>query len=88
VSPSGWKYRSRTGTGIASASLKVSHSVAGLIKFNVKGRNGTWSVDPTHLPIGGMLILDPPNATKGECGNAAYPGAPSCVLSPSSLKCH
>jgi hypothetical protein len=66
-------------------SLKLSRSVPGLIKFNIKGRNGSWPVAPNRIPLAATLVLDPPVATTGECGEARFPGppAPSCAFKPS-----
>jgi hypothetical protein len=87
---SGWKYQDRSGVGIVKVGLKLSRSAPGLIKFTVKARSGSWPVPPSHLPVRGVIVIDAPNATTGECGNADFPGpAPSCALngSGSSLKC-
>ena len=78
---SGWKYRDRSGVGIVNVGLKLSRSAPGLIQFKVKARSGSWPVSPSHLPVRGMIVIDAPNATTGECGNAAFPGpAPACTF--------
>ena len=87
---SGWKYQDRNGVGIVKVGLKLSRSAPGLIKFVVKARSGSWPVIPSHLPVRGMIVIDAPNATTGECGNADFSGpAPTCTFngSGSSLRC-
>jgi hypothetical protein len=86
----GWKYRDRNGVGIVRVGLKVSAAAPGLIRFGVKGRSGSWPVSPSHLPVRGMIVIDAPEATTGQCGNADFPGpTPSCSFngSGSALRC-
>src|SRR5262245_14021636 len=55
----------------------------GKYKFQVKGKNGTFPVDPAHLPLIGTLVLQPPFGANGQCIEAlfpvVFPGTPSCV---------
>jgi hypothetical protein len=62
---SGWKYRDRSGTGIVKVVPNLSRSAPELIPFSVKGRNGSWPVSPSHLPVRGTVVIDAPNASTG-----------------------
>jgi hypothetical protein len=70
---SGWKYRSHA-NGIIKVGIKPSRTTPGLIAFSVKGRNGSWpvSTSASALPLHATLILDPPYATTGECGDTVF----------------
>src|SRR5262249_56350495 len=67
-SKTGWKvgkngsftYQNGAGgiLGIAKIGLKASAKNPGSIKFAVAGKNGTYTVDPAHLPRAATLILD------------------------------
>ncbi|HUE31096.1 MAG TPA: hypothetical protein VMR79_09475 [Verrucomicrobiae bacterium] len=85
----GWKmkkngvftYRNGQGgiLGIMKVALKVSSKTPGLVQFAVRGKGGSYIVDPTHLPRQATLILD---AAAGQCGDAGFAGpapAPVCV---------
>ena len=59
--------------------LKPSSTTPGLVKFTVAGKNGSYPIDPAHLPTQATLILD---ASAGQCGDAGFAGpppAPVCV---------
>jgi hypothetical protein len=63
--------------GIKKFGLKASTKVAGLIKFSITGKTGSYNPDniATHLPLVGTIILDVPNATTGLCGEVRFPSA-------------
>src|SRR5262249_47887618 len=65
--------------GIKKFGLKASRKGAGLIKFSVSGKNGSYDPDgiATHLPLVGTIIIDVPNATTGLCGESKFPGPPN-----------
>lgn len=88
TSASGWKYRSHTGPGIVKVALKPSRRTAGAIQFSVKGQNGSWPVSPSGLPLRATIVLDPPYAMTGECGEANFAAA-SCAAtgSGSTVRC-
>jgi len=77
---SGWKYRRHDGSGIFRVAIKPSRSTPGLIQFSVKGRNGSWPVSTSAFPLHATFVLDPPNATTGECGETVF-SPPSCTAS-------
>lgn len=91
-SSSGWSYRSSTGAigGITKIQMKTLASTPGLIKFVVKGRNGTYPAATSTLPLRGTLVIDTPNATTGQCGDANFglpPARPACTNTVTSIKC-
>jgi hypothetical protein len=52
--------------------------------------NGSWPATPADLPLRATLVLDTPNATTGQCGEATFPGpSPVCTFtaSGSTLRC-
>jgi hypothetical protein len=90
-----WTYKSPgTATqGIDKVSVKVDPTVAGAIKFGVKGKNGSYAATPADVPVTATLVLDVPTAVGGQCVEARFtaapPASPSCVLASSgaTLKC-
>ena len=78
-----FKYVDQSGAShVSTVVLKASASVAGQYKVNVKGRNGSYAA--SSLPVQVGVILDPPNAVSGQCGEWRFPtlppAAPSCML--------
>ncbi len=80
-----WTYKN-PGTqpqGIILVGVKTIPKTPGLVKFKVKGKNGSYPVVTTNLPLHATLILDPPYASTGECVEATWtatpPAKPSCV---------
>ena len=62
----------------------------GLVKFVVKSRKRTYSEFTQHPPLSGVLVLDVPQATGGQCGTATFPGpppAPTCTPMGPTLVC-
>ena len=51
--------------------------------MKIKGRHGTYPVDPGNLPLRATVILDPPLATTGQCLELTWaeesPRSPSCA---------
>ena len=91
-----WTYRGpgTTTEGVQKVVVKLApRSVAGGLKFKVKGKNGSYPVAAPDVPVTGLLVLDPPTATTGQCVEAFFPATPpakpSCALSAggSTLKC-
>ncbi len=69
--------------GIQKMQLKAVTSVPGKYKFGVKGKNGSYPINPANLPLVGTIVIDVPYAATGQCGEAQFPAAPparpSCV---------
>jgi hypothetical protein len=63
--------------GIKKFGIKRSTKVVGLIKFTISGKNGSYPVNTSQLPLISAVILDVPNATTGLCGEALFPGPPN-----------
>jgi parallel beta-helix repeat protein len=67
---------------------ELSKKLPGLVQFNVSGKRGSYAVDPAMLPLTGFLVLDPPTAETGQCGEAAFPGpAPGCTTDGRAVTC-
>ncbi len=95
----GWKVNSRgtswtyknAGTvtalvdGIRKMQLRAFEVPAGMYKVVVKGRPGDYAIDLAHLPLTATVVIDPPLATSGQCGEATFamipPARPSCAWS-------
>jgi hypothetical protein len=60
--------------GIKKFGLKRSTNVAGLIRFSVSGKSGSYAVNLSNLPLRGTLVLDMPVATTGLCSEVPFPG--------------
>ena len=83
-----FKYHNGQGgiLGIVKVALKVSSKTAGLVKFAVAGKNGSYPADAGHLPRQATLVLD---ASAGQCGDAGFAGpppAPVCIFKAKSGK--
>jgi parallel beta-helix repeat protein len=88
----GWRYVDRRPAppgGITSVVVKVlSRRAPGLLRFTVKGARGSYVADPAELPLSGVLVLDPPTAETGQCGQASFAGpATSCRGDGRSVVC-
>jgi hypothetical protein len=84
-SRSKWQYSNPAGSagGITRVSLRKSARAGGLLKFAIKGRDGSYAVSSGALPLTAHVIFDPPSAATGQCGIAEFTGsppAPSCVV--------
>jgi hypothetical protein len=94
AAPSGasWKYVNRSAAaaaGVTGVAIRdLSRRLAGLVHFSVKGRRGAYPVDPAALPLTALLVLDPPTAETGQCGEATFadPG-PGCTTNGTALRC-
>lgn len=88
-----WKGPGTTTAGIVKVGVKLKPSQPGFVKFKVSGKNGTYTVTSPDLPVTGILVLDPPAATSGQCIEARFPATPpakpSCSLQSggATLKC-
>ena len=80
----GWVFRDDG--PILSVKLKRNRSPTGAFSVTLRTR-GAWLTGPppeTSLPLKATVVLDPPFAQTGLCGELAFPGppgvAPSCKL--------
>jgi hypothetical protein len=74
------------------ASIRLNPKVPGQVRFVVIGKDGSFAILPSQLPLKGTLVIDAPLAATGQCGEALFPGpkpAPSCALNGrgSTVKC-
>jgi hypothetical protein len=55
----------------------------GELKITVRGRKSYYPVTGAQLPLHATIVIDTPQATTGQCGEAAWPGptpSPACRL--------
>jgi hypothetical protein len=85
-----WTYVNHTATppgGIFHVVItNRSTRTPGLVSFTVEGKAGSYAVAAGALPLGGMIILEPPAATTGQCTEATFPGpkpTPRCAFNTS-----
>jgi cysteine-rich repeat protein len=82
---------SRKPGGLVSVTIKLSPTHPGRLRYAALWRNGAFQVSPAELPLTGTLVLDPPVATNGRCGEAVFSSttAPRCIFSASrrTLRC-
>ena len=86
-----WKYVNRSATppgGIVGVAITdLSRMLPGLVRVHVKGRRGAYPVDPAMLPLTGFLILDPPTAETGQCGEAIFFPPTRCTTNGVTVRC-
>ena len=87
-----WKYVNRSATppaGITGVAIKdLSQKLPGLVQVIVRGRRGAYPIAPAMLPLTGLLILDPPTAEMGQCGQASFVGpSPACSTGGRTVRC-
>jgi hypothetical protein len=94
ASPRGnaWKYVNRSAAppaGVTGVAIRdLSKKTPGLVQFSVRGRLGSYPVDPTKLPLTGLLVIDPPTAETGQCARATFDGPPPrCKADRASVRC-
>jgi parallel beta-helix repeat protein len=94
VAPRGgkWKYVNRSATppgGIKRLTIDAqSRRHPGLVRFRVDGRRGSYPVEPAALPLTGFLVVDPPTAETGQCGQMTFSGGTaSCLADGVSVTC-
>jgi hypothetical protein len=76
-----WTYRNSGDptprvSGIYKVKIRTTTSTPGLLKFTLSGKNGAYPAAPADLPLKATLVVDTPNATTGQCGEATFPGGP------------
>jgi nitrous oxidase accessory protein NosD len=87
-----WKYLDKSASppaGITGVTIRdLSTRQPGLVQISVRGRRGSYPVDPASLPLTGLLILDPPTAETGQCAEASFVGPmQSCTTDGRGVKC-
>jgi hypothetical protein len=83
--PTSWTWKSTTGLdGVRIVKVKILGSGPGQIGFKVVAKNASLPVGGADLPLTATLVLDPPQATTGRCGDTRFPGpagmAPACEI--------
>ena len=87
--------RSTTGpwiSGIRTVTVSVVPKTPGLFRFSVGGKKANIAnVPAANLPVTAKMLLDPPFANSGQCGNALFPGGPRptphCAIIRGVLRC-
>ena len=87
-----WKFQDRgadPAAGVTGVAIKdLSRKTPGLVQVSVKGKRGAYAIDPSALPLTGLLILDPPTAATGQCGEATFARpAATCTSDGRSVRC-
>jgi hypothetical protein len=90
-----WTYKGPgTATnGVQKALVRAMPSTLGMYLVKVKGKNSTYPVNPSNLPLVGTVVIDTPIAAGGQCGEATFPATaptrPSCtaLASGKTVKC-
>lgn len=84
--------RSQAG-GVRKVVVKAIAGEAGTYKVQLAGRNADYAVTPDDLPLHAIVVLDPPAAASGQCGEwrflATPPATPSCMRNAAgtTIKC-
>src|SRR5262249_36038422 len=84
-----FKYRSTSASGITRIVIQSIKSVPGQLRFTIRGKGLTLSTTPL-LPLRATLVLDPPVASTGQCGDALFPGPaplPHCTATSNRIVC-
>jgi hypothetical protein len=69
-----WGFVSLAGVGgITKVRIVEKATSPGMLKFTVKGKNGSFAVSTNALPVKGTLVIDSPIAMTGQCGEATPP---------------
>jgi hypothetical protein len=66
-----WLYRNKTAPVAGISKIVLKSRVPGQFKFVVTGRNGSY-LATTGTTVIADLVLDPPLAVNGQCGEAIY----------------
>jgi hypothetical protein len=82
-SGTGFRYRNAAGVqGITKVSLKLDPEPPARLRYSIVGKNGSFPVTAAQLPLTGILVIDTPYATTGQCGQATFPGGTRvCIAS-------
>lgn len=86
-------YKSSRGfDGIQKIVIRTVSRPPGTVKFAIVGKNGSYPIGRSTLPVRVLLVIDRPAAATGQCGEATFPGpspAPSCAFNSSgtTLRC-
>jgi hypothetical protein len=86
-----FKYRNGSASligGIKSLLLASNVATPGTLKATVRGKRGSYAVAAAQLPVKATLVIDPPTASTGQCGESQFSRA-SCKFnaSGSDLTC-
>src|SRR5206468_3734843 len=78
IGASSARYIDRSGaplSGITAVAVQDKSARAlGLVRVTVKGKGGSYAISAADLPLSVEVIVDPPAAETGQCGDARYAG--------------
>jgi cysteine-rich repeat protein len=77
-----WIYYDKNPTpanGIAKVVIQNVVSTPGRVRVRVRGKNASLPAGVNNPPLGAVVVLDPPEATTGQCGEAVL----ACTFSAS-----
>lgn len=74
--------------GLVKVGFTLESASPGVVRFKIEGKRADYRVRADGLPLRLALILDPPVATNGRCGEESFGDAPSgnperCLFLPS-----
>ncbi len=83
-----WTYSNPVPVGgvLNKVSLKKGKT-PGEMKFKASGKKGAFATTSPTSPVTATLILDPPSAATGLCGEAAFAAAACAFKSGATLTC-
>jgi DNA-binding beta-propeller fold protein YncE len=83
-----WTYQNPSGIlGIEKVVVKTPAKAPGTIKFLVVGKDGSYPVAPSDLPLRATMMLDPPSGSTGLTSEASF-AACGFDGSAHTLRCH
>jgi hypothetical protein len=72
----GWKYKNRNYSlfsGIYTIIVNVRPDTPNALKFRLKGRDGSYFVSPSQLPLHVSMIMEPPSGqSSGQCCSSTF----------------
>lgn len=72
-----WTFSRPSTAGVVSRAV-VRHrtNAPGVFRIRMKGAAGCFAAPVSDLPLSASVVLTPPQALDGQCGEARFPGAP------------
>jgi hypothetical protein len=79
-------------SGIEKIAIKPAAGTPGRLKFTVKGKTGSYAVNPSNLPVRLTFIVEGSLGLNGQCAETYFPGPaplPACGFNTnfSNLRC-
>jgi hypothetical protein len=76
-----WSFSRPADAGPVSRAVLQQRANAPGLKIRVKGTKACFAAPVSSLPLSASVVLTPPQAVDGQCGEARFPGPPeaACV---------